>query len=86
VILLVLLARAFFRTRAEKVRERLLTMSEEEVQRAGRYSARCPRCPKEKLYDMETEERVYPENAFEYAGRQVFGGRCYFEGPLEPTS
>jgi phage terminase large subunit GpA-like protein len=82
--LLVFGARVFLPTRWQKVRERLLTTSEEEAFGAGHYSARCPRCGREKLYDMETDERIYRENAFEYAGRQVFCGRCYFEGPLEP--
>jgi hypothetical protein len=83
-LLLVLIARTFYRSRADKLRERLITMSGEEASRVGRYSARCPRCGRERLYDMEKDERIYPENAFEYAGRQVFCGRCFFEGRLEP--
>jgi hypothetical protein len=84
VVLFVFAARALYRTRAEKLRERLLTMPEEVALRAGHYSAKCPRCGRERLYDMENDERIYPENAFEYAGRQIICGRCFFEGTLEP--
>ncbi len=64
-------------TQKERAWRRFSRLSEEEAELAMEYEGRCPRCGREGLRDMETDQRVFPENAYEFAGRRVYCGKCY---------